>query len=139
MCLVTQSCPTLCNPTECSPLGSSVHGILQARTLELLPFPSPGDLPELGTEPRSPTLQVDSLLSKSPGRRLKYSSIIEYLLRARHSMIAISFHFYVNYVIHILCYMGYVNCCTKHTNLRENNKKRGLFLAYFPVLEQCET
>ena len=139
MCLVTQSCPTLCNPTECSPLGSSVHGILQARILELLPFPSPGDLPELGTEPRSPTLQVDSLLSKSPGRRLKYSSIIEYLLHARHSMIAISFHFYVNYVIHILCYMGYVNCCTKHTNLRENNKKRGLFLAYFPVLEQCET
>ena len=32
--LVTQSCPTLCNPMDCSPPGSSVHGILQARTLE---------------------------------------------------------------------------------------------------------
>ena len=31
---VTQLCPTLCNPTDCSPLGFSVHGILQARTLE---------------------------------------------------------------------------------------------------------
>ena len=31
---VTWSCPTLCNPVDCSPLGSSVHGILQARTLE---------------------------------------------------------------------------------------------------------
>ena len=32
--LVTQSCPTLCDPTECSPPGSSVHGILQAKILE---------------------------------------------------------------------------------------------------------
>ena len=32
--LVTQSCPTLCNPTDCSPPGFSVHGILQARILE---------------------------------------------------------------------------------------------------------
>ena len=31
---VTQSCPTLCNPLDCSPPGSSVHGILQARILE---------------------------------------------------------------------------------------------------------
>ena len=30
----TQSCPVLCNPTDCSPPGSSVHGILQARILE---------------------------------------------------------------------------------------------------------
>ena len=29
-----QSCPTLCNPTDSSPPGSSVHGILQARTLD---------------------------------------------------------------------------------------------------------
>ena len=34
MCvLVAQSCPTLCNPMDCSPPGSSVHGILQAGTL----------------------------------------------------------------------------------------------------------
>ena len=34
-CLVTQSCPTLCNPMDCSlPGSSSVHGILQARILE---------------------------------------------------------------------------------------------------------
>ena len=44
----------------CSPPGSSVHGILQARYLSGLPFPSPGDLPKLGIEPRSPELQVDS-------------------------------------------------------------------------------
>ena len=33
-CEVVQSCPTLCNPMDCSLPGSSVHGILQARPLE---------------------------------------------------------------------------------------------------------
>ena len=38
---VPQSCPTLCNPMDCSPPDSSIHGILQARVLEWVPFPSP--------------------------------------------------------------------------------------------------
>ena len=50
-----------CNPMDCSLPGSSVHGILQARILEWLPFYSPGYLPDLGIEPRSPALQTDSL------------------------------------------------------------------------------
>ena len=33
-CLVAQSCPTLCNPMDCSPPGSSVHEISQSRILE---------------------------------------------------------------------------------------------------------
>ena len=33
-----------------------------------LPFPSLGDLPDLGIKPGSPALQVDSLLSESPGK-----------------------------------------------------------------------
>ena len=44
------SCPTLCDPIDHSPPGSSVHGILQARMLEWLPFPPPGDLPNPGIE-----------------------------------------------------------------------------------------
>ena len=61
-CLVTKPCPTLCNPTECSPPDSSVNGISQARILERgLSFPSPEDLPYLGVKPTSPALQVDSL------------------------------------------------------------------------------
>ena len=36
-----QSCPTLCDPIDGSPPGSPVPGILQARTLEWLPFPPP--------------------------------------------------------------------------------------------------
>ena len=38
--LVAQLCPTLCNPMDCSPPGSSVHGILQARTVEWVAMPS---------------------------------------------------------------------------------------------------
>ena len=34
-----------------------------------LPFPSPGDLPDPGIEPRSPALQADALPSKPPGKR----------------------------------------------------------------------
>ena len=37
--LVTQSGLTLCNPMECSPLGVSVHGILQAKILEWVAIP----------------------------------------------------------------------------------------------------
>ena len=43
---VLQLCPTLCHPMNCSPPGSSVHAILQARILELFAMPSTGDLPD---------------------------------------------------------------------------------------------
>ena len=36
---VTQSCPSLCDPMDCSPPGSSAHGILQARILEWVAIP----------------------------------------------------------------------------------------------------
>ena len=42
--------------------------ILQARIWSGLPCPPPGDLPNPGTESRSPALQVDSLLSEPPGK-----------------------------------------------------------------------
>ena len=37
LCVCVQSCATLCNPTDCSPLGSSLHEIFQARILEWVP------------------------------------------------------------------------------------------------------
>ena len=48
VCSVTQSRPTLCSPMDCSPPGSSVHGIFQQEYWSGLPFPSPGDLPNPG-------------------------------------------------------------------------------------------
>ncbi|CAI9179458.1 unnamed protein product [Rangifer tarandus platyrhynchus] len=49
-----------------SPPGSSIHGILQARILDRLPFPSPGNLPDAVIEPRFPMLLADSLPSELP-------------------------------------------------------------------------
>ena len=63
-----QPCLTLCDAMDCSPPGSSVHGISQARILSGLPFPSPGDLPDPGIQPRSPALQADSLLTELSGK-----------------------------------------------------------------------
>ena len=80
--LVDQSCPTFCDLIDCSPPGSSVHGILQARILEWireLPFPSPEDLPDPGITPRSPALQADSLqfeLQGSPYHCMNYTHYV---------------------------------------------------------------
>ena len=54
--LVIQSCLTLSDPVDCSPPGSSVHGILQARIVEWVIIPSPGNLPDPGIKPGFPTL-----------------------------------------------------------------------------------
>jgi len=51
-----------------SPPGSSVHGILQARLLEWLPFPSPGDLPDPGIEPVFPALAGGFFTTEPPGK-----------------------------------------------------------------------
>ena len=58
---------------DCSPPGSSVRGILQARILERVVSPLSGDLPNPGVEPRSPALQVDSFLSEPPGKPIAES------------------------------------------------------------------
>ena len=55
-----------CDPMDCSLSGPSVHGILQARILEWLPFPSPGDLTEPGTEPASHAFQGDFSTAETP-------------------------------------------------------------------------
>ena len=66
---VTQLCPTLCDPMDCSPPGSSVHGILQARILEWVAVLFSGDIHNPGVELRSTTLQVDSLPSEPLEKR----------------------------------------------------------------------
>ena len=50
-----QSCLTLCNPMHYSLPGSSVQGIRQARILQWVQCPSPGDLPDPGIKPASLT------------------------------------------------------------------------------------
>ena len=76
MYCVRVNCPAIsdfaCDPMDCSPPGSSVHGVLQARILEW-------DLPDSGIDPRSPALQADSLPSEPPGK-----SILMYYFLLNH-------------------------------------------------------
>ena len=69
VCLASQSCPTLCNPMDCSPPGSSVHGIPEQEYRSGLQFPSPGDLQ--GSNPGRLCLlnwQADSLTLRHLGQ-----------------------------------------------------------------------
>ena len=63
------SCPTLCNPMDCSPPGSSVHGFSRQEYSSGLPCPPPGDHPDPGIEPMSPVFPVlDSWPLAPPGK-----------------------------------------------------------------------
>ena len=53
-CMYVQSlqlCPTLCGPMDCSPPGSSIHGILQVRIVEWVSMPSSRKFPHSGINP----------------------------------------------------------------------------------------
>ena len=69
MCLVAQSCATLCDPMNCSPPGSSVHVDSPGKFLAGVGCHAllQRNLPNPGIEPRYPALQADSLPSEPPG------------------------------------------------------------------------
>ena len=66
--LVPQSWPTLCDPMDCSPPGSSAHEICQTTILEWVAISSSGDLPDPRIEPWSPVLQADSFPTELQGK-----------------------------------------------------------------------
>ena len=93
--LVAQVCLSLCDPMDCivyrllcpqdSPgknTGVGSHSLL----------PSPGDLPDPGIEPESPTLQADSLMSELPGKPIEnilyvlYSISVSSFMRCLHTL-----------------------------------------------------
>ena len=76
MGLVAQSCSPLCEPMDCSPPGSSVHGDSPGKNTGVACQDPPGDLPNPGMEPRSPELPVDSLPSEPPGKPILYQKMI---------------------------------------------------------------
>ena len=56
---------------NCSPPGSSVHGILQARILNWVAMPFSRDRPDPGIKFEAPALQTDSVPSEPPGEPLR--------------------------------------------------------------------
>ena len=72
MCVCVLSCSVVswlfATPWTVAYQAALSVGILQAGILECVACPPPGNLPNPGVKPRSPTLQVDSLPSETPGK-----------------------------------------------------------------------
>ena len=82
-CSVAQLYLTLCDPMDCSSPGSSVQGIFQAKILEGLPLPPPGDLPDSGIESRSPVspaLAVRFFTTEPPGKPYMFWIVTAYYI-----------------------------------------------------------
>ena len=73
--VMSDSFETLCTGARQAPLSM---GFLRQEYWSWLPFPSPGDLPDPGIEPRSPALQADSLPSEPPGKPRLYDLLMKY-------------------------------------------------------------
>ena len=63
-----QSCPTLCDPVDCSPPGFCVHGVSQARILRWFAFLLQGDLHDPEIEPTTPAFAGGFFTTKPPGK-----------------------------------------------------------------------
>ena len=67
-CSVAKSCLTLCDPKDCSPPDSSVHGILQARGLHWVAIPFPRGSSQLRNQTQVSCIAGNSLPAELPGK-----------------------------------------------------------------------
>ena len=97
LCACSQSCLTLCDPMDCSPPGSSVHGILQARTLQWVVMPSSRG----SSQPRNQTRSswVSCIGNRNALIQTKYFSVVS--IRLINSTIKIVFNFQILSIVHI--------------------------------------
>ena len=98
--LVALSCPTLCNPMDCNPPSSCVHGDSPGKNTGV-PCPPPEDLPNPGIKPRSPALQVDSLLPEPPGS-IKRKAFISKRLKQKLKILVTIIHFPRSFLLLLL-------------------------------------
>ena len=104
-CSVVKLCPALWDPMDCSPPGSSAHGISQARILEWVANSCSRDLPDLGSNPHLPLQhwQVNSLLLSHRKPQIQSSSIksrkkIESIGENLHTMVHYSTEFHMTWL-----------------------------------------
>ena len=87
--IVDQSCPILCDPMDCSPPGSSVHRILQARILEWVAISFSRGCSQPRDQTQVSALQADSLLSEPLWKSLSS-------LRSLISHVSLCFVWHIN-------------------------------------------
>ena len=122
---VAQSCLT-----HCDPMNYTVHRTLQARILEQVAFLSPGDLPNTGTEPRSPALQVDSLPAEPQGKPKNTGvgslSLLQGIFLTQESNRGL---LHCRRILYQLSYEGIVNCKVRVNSYSQSNwlRFKGIF------------
>ena len=77
VCLVATLCSTLCDPMDSNPPGSTVHGFPRQECWSGMPFPTPGDFSDPGTEPTSPALAGRFSTSESPKKVTAFSKMLK--------------------------------------------------------------
>ena len=92
LCLRVQSCPTLCNPMDCSPPGSSVRWISQQVYWRGLPFPSLEDLPDPGIKPVSSALAGRLFTTEPLGQPL-----LQHILLVKSCLVIFLPHIFVSF------------------------------------------
>ena len=92
------SCDRLCDPMDCGPPDSSVHGISQAKILEWLPFPPPRNLSHPEIKPESPALAGRFFTPEPPGK----SQILITLVRFHVLCKTLQMFLVFNFLVHIL-------------------------------------
>ena len=108
--LVTQSCPTLCDPMDCSLPGCSAHGILQLRILEWVAVPFSRGSSQPRDRTQVPALRADSLPTEP--RFTGWNSSIS-LLRALAQFL-----------------MGKLKSHKLHSTVKRINKQKKIFLSH---------
>ena len=83
LCSVTQLFPTLCDPMDCNPQGTSLHRLSRQEYWSGLPFPTSAHFPDPGIKPRylaSPALAGRFLTTMPCGELKKYTCGFKYIL-----------------------------------------------------------
>ena len=93
--LVAQSCPAFCDPWTVASQAPLSMEFSRQKYWSGLPFSSPGNLPNPGIEPRSSTLQADSLQSEPPGKPNKLLTDSLTYFSAYISVLCSCFSFYL--------------------------------------------
>ena len=124
VCLVAQSCLTLCDLMDCSLPGSSVHGNSPGKKTGVVfhAFLS-GDLPNPGTKPRSPILQMDSLPSEPPGKLMNSQVGSQSLLQGIFPTQELNSDLlHCRHILYQLSYQGSPEQVWRNTNLSDTTK-----------------
>ena len=98
-----------------------------------LPFPSPGDLPNTGIEPRSPTLQTDSLPAEVQGKPknsgVSSLSLLQRIFPTQKSSQGL---LYCRWILYQLSYQGTINFTTVQLSVNQMEMDRG------PIFINCQ-